>query len=104
MAPGQIQLRPVKMEIVLADSITNLERVVTGRLENGWMLHGDWTIINELNKPPQFAQAMVQMAFKTLELPKEIVEQQMAAMAQAQVAQGRGSILLPAGGPSPLIR
>lgn len=91
MLPAQIQLRPVRFEIVMADSLSELETKVSERLEAGCMLHGDWVIYNEINKSSKFIQAVVQMGFRQLQIPEQLAS----------------NLLVPAGGPpqpSPLLR
>jgi hypothetical protein len=68
----QIQFRPVGLEIIIKDSIKELETEVSTRLESGnWMLHGDWVILQS-KEGAQYAQAMAKMAFKPLKLPENL--------------------------------
>ena len=88
MPPGmQIQLRPLKLEIIIKDSIADLETEVSRRLENNWMLHGDWTVLAGGSKT-QYAQAMVEMGAKPFKIPDEVLREM----------SGSG-LLLPAGMP-----
>lgn len=71
-----MQYWPVGLEIVIKDSIKNLEEEVSRRLESGnWMLHGDWTILHGpafdgAQSTTRYAQAMARMEFRQLAMPE----------------------------------
>ena len=99
MTQGQIQLRPVKLEIVIKDSIADLEAEVSKRLATGqWMPHGDWVILQSKDKihydpKTQYAQGMFLMDWVLIQMPESL-----------NMGGGSG-LLVPVGaGPSPLIR
>lgn len=71
----QVQLRPVRLEIIIKDTIKELEAEVSERLKAGWVLHGDWTIITQDHKS-RFAQGVCEIGFVPLKIPQEVIDQQ----------------------------
>ncbi|MBV5345854.1 MAG: hypothetical protein JZU63_10250 [Rhodoferax sp.] len=76
-----MQIRPVKLVVVKTDSIDGMQKQIDALLVEGYLFHGDFKVMSDMNGTFHYIQAMV----KAEAVSVQMIPQQ----------QPRGSIVAP---------